>query len=274
MATVLTINLFDQITSATARNLADQLATTPVTTPVEIRVNSPGGDLAATLAMISLLEQRPTTIKVDGIAASAASLLCCAGRCIAARNALFMIHAPWCATSGNARELREATAGLEKFEQQTVGIYARKTGKPEREIARLLDGGETWLDAHEAKRFGVCDEITEGTGAVANWGFLNPPKHLVAMAMAESSAAVEFNSSPALRQEFGTIGAYSAYRRAVTRGSVVNYQSPPMINPQLGFEAQFRASPALQAEFGDVEIYAAFRRAQQNCRLSGRGLVG
>ena len=274
MATALTINLFSEINSATARNLADQLATTPITTPIEIRVNSPGGDLAAVLGMLSLLESRPTTIRVDGIAASAASLLCCAGRCVASRNSLFMVHAPWTNASGDAKQLRETVAGLEKFQAKTVGIYARKTGRSEREIARLLDGGETWLDAHEAKRFGVCDEITEGTGAVANWGFLNPPKHLVAMAMAESSAAVEFNSSPALRQEFGTIGAYSAYRRAVTRGSVVNYQSPPMINPQLGFEAQFRASPALQAEFGDVEIYAAFRRAQQNCRLSGRGLVG
>ena len=273
MATALTINLFDQITSATARGLADQLATTPVTTPVEIRVNSPGGDLAAALAMISLLESRPTTVRVDGIAASAASLLCCAGRCIAARNALFMIHAPWGATSGNARELREATAGLEKFQAQTVGIYARKTGKSEREIARLLDSGETWMDATEAKRFGVCDEITETTGAVANLASLNPPKHLVAMSLAGHSAAVEFNSSPALRQEFGSLAVYTAYRRAVTRGSVVNYQTPPMVNPMLSFEAQFRASPALQAEFGDVEIYSAYRRAQQNCRLSGRGLA-
>ena len=265
--------LFDQITSATARNLADQLATTPVTTPVEIRVNSPGGDLAAALAMISLLEQRPATIRVDGIAASAASLLCCAGRCVASRNSLFMIHPPWLSSaSGDAKQLRETVAGLEKFEVQTVGVYARKTGRSEREIARLLDSGETWMDATEAKRFGVCDEITEGTGVVGNWGFLNPPKHLIAMALAGSSAAVEFNSSPALRQEFGTLAVYSAYRRAVTRGSVVNYQSPPMVNPRLTIEAQFRASPALQAEFGDVEIYSAYRRAQQNCRLSGRGL--
>ena len=264
--------LFDQITSATARNWADQLASAPISTPVEIRVNSPGGDLAAALAMISLLESRPTTVRVDGIAASAASLLCCAGRCIAAQNALFMIHAPWTSTSGNARELREATAGLEKFQTQTVGIYARKTGRSEREIARMLDAGETWLDAHEARRFGLCDEITEGTGAVANWGFLNPPKHLIAMALAGSSAATEFNSSAALRAEFGTLGVYAAYRRAVTRGSVVNYQTPPMVNPALTFEQQFKASPAIQAEFGDVEIYAAFRRAQQNCRLSGRGL--
>ena len=264
--------LFDQITSATARNWADQLATTPINTPIEIRVNSPGGDLAAALAMISLLEQRPTKIRVDGIAASAASLLCCAGRCVASRNSLFMVHAPWTNASGDAKQLRETVAGLEKFQAQTVGIYARKTGKSEREIARLLDSGETWMDAHEARRFGLCDEITEGTGAVANWGFLNPPKHLVAMSLAGHSAAVEFNSSAALRQEFGSLAVYAAYRRAVTRGSVVNYQSPPMINSALTFEQQFKASPAIQAEFGTVEIYSAYRRAQQNCRLSGRGL--
>ena len=137
--------LFDQITSATARNWADQLATTPINTPIEIRVNSPGGDLAAALAMISLLEQRPTKIRVDGIAASAASLLCCAGRCVASRNSLFMVHAPWTNASGDAKQLRETVAGLEKFQAQTVGIYARKTGKSEREIARLLDSGETWM---------------------------------------------------------------------------------------------------------------------------------
>ncbi len=102
------ILLFDEITADTAQRVATQLAGWP-DAPVTLRINSFGGDPMAAIAIHNGLKAHrgQVTVRIEGICASAATLIACAGRCVMPENALFMVHGPVVTTgSGNAPALR------------------------------------------------------------------------------------------------------------------------------------------------------------------------
>lgn len=125
---------------------------------ITVRVNSPGGDVFAAQAIYSLLKshEAAVTVKIDGLAASAASLIAMAGDHIEMpANAMMMIHNPSCSVWGQADDLRKQADVLDKVRDSMIGAYQR-SGKTRDEIIALLDA-ETWFTGEEAVKEGFAD---------------------------------------------------------------------------------------------------------------------
>ena len=155
--------LYDEIGSfgVTAKEFANQLADLGDVSVITLRMNSPGGDAFDGVAMFNSLVQHSAhvTVRVDGLAASAASLVAMAGdRIEMADNAFLMVHAPWLLTAGNARELRTSADLLDTLTLSYVDTYANRRGLDKGVVANLL-WDETWLSADEAIEAGFADEV-------------------------------------------------------------------------------------------------------------------
>lgn len=109
------------------------------------------------------------TIKVDGLAASIASVIAMAGdKVVMPRNAMMMIHNAWTMGVGDARDLRKQADDLDKINNVVIESYMDKN--PELDVDELKDmmNEETWLSAQEAYELGLIDEIAEANKAAAN----------------------------------------------------------------------------------------------------------
>lgn len=134
--------------------------------PVEVHVNSPGGDVFDAYAIYNGLVARPgVTTVVDGIAASAASFIVMAGeQRLMARTSQLMIHDGWAGVAGNAEDLQHMVARLETVSDQIAGIYADTAGG-EPDYWRDLMRAETWYTPQQALDAGLITGIT-GTARV------------------------------------------------------------------------------------------------------------
>jgi len=129
---------------------------------LNIYVNSPGGDVFAAQAMVSMLERHSAekNVYVDGLMASAATFFVKVGKVIMPSNAMMMYHNPISGVWGNANKMRKMADDLDKVRESMLGIYRDKTGMTDEEIIVLLDA-ETWMTAAEAKEYGFADEVEE-----------------------------------------------------------------------------------------------------------------
>lgn len=131
---------------------------------LNIRINSPGGNVFEALAIYNYLTTSNFTeriVHVDGMAFSAASFLALAGtKVIMAPSAEMMIHNPYSVFEGTAEDFRTAADLLDKMKMKIVNIYAEKTGKTPEEISAMMDA-ETWMDGNEALELGFIDEVSE-----------------------------------------------------------------------------------------------------------------
>ena len=144
----------------TARRVASALRTLGAG-PVTVNVNSPGGDMFEGLAIYNLLREHKgdVTVKVLGIAASAASIVAMAGDTVQiARAAFFMVHNSWVVASGNRNDLRETADWLEPFDAAMADIYVARTGADTKAIAKLMDA-ESWIGGSAAIEQGFADEL-------------------------------------------------------------------------------------------------------------------
>ncbi len=135
--------------------------------PVTVNINSPGGDMFEGLAIYNLLRAHPAavTVEVLGLAASAASIIAMAGDEIhMSPGSFLMLHNAWGVVIGNRHDMAEAAALFESFDAALAGIYAARSGRPQVEIAALLDA-ETFLGAEEAITAGMADGMVEGSAA-------------------------------------------------------------------------------------------------------------
>lgn len=126
---------------------------------VVVNINSPGGDVFEGLAIYSLLREHAgrVTVKVLGLAASAASIIAMAGDEVQiARAGFLMIHNTWVLAAGDRNALREAADMLEPFDGALADIYAARSGIEKDEIRAMLDK-ETWLGGAEAVERGFAD---------------------------------------------------------------------------------------------------------------------
>jgi ATP-dependent Clp endopeptidase proteolytic subunit ClpP len=144
----------------TAKRFADELSAA-ADRPLIVRINSPGGDVWDGYTIFNQLLQhgpRVTTV-VEGIAASAASLIMMAGDEIqAAEISQIMIHDAWTWTVGNEQELRELADVLAKLDGQLASVYAAKAGKSVEEFRALMDR-DTYLTGKEARELGIIDRL-------------------------------------------------------------------------------------------------------------------
>ena len=129
--------------------------------PITLRVNSPGGDCIAASQIYTMLMDYPAdvTVKIDGIAASAASVIAMAGTKVCmSPTSLMMIHNPATFAMGDSEEMRKAMQLLSEVKESIINAYEIKTGLSRAKLSHLMDG-ETWMNPKMALELGFCDEI-------------------------------------------------------------------------------------------------------------------
>lgn len=128
---------------------------------VVVNINSPGGDFFEGLAIYNMLREHngKVTVRVIGMAASAASVIMMAGDEIrVARAGFVMIHNTWVAAMGDRNQLRDVADWLEPFDSVASDIYAARTGLERKEIGKMLDR-ETWISGSDAVDNGFADSL-------------------------------------------------------------------------------------------------------------------
>lgn len=157
---------------------------------LDIFINSPGGDVFAGIALHNIIKRHPAFVNVhiDGIAASAASVVAMAGdKIIMPAAATMMIHNASGACYGNKKNMRYLADALERIDGQLSEIYAGRTGKEKTDIAAWMDA-ERWMSGVEAMADGFADELEENKqiaacGDTAKFFALyqHPPEPVVAL---------------------------------------------------------------------------------------------
>ena len=128
---------------------------------ITVWINSPGGNAFAAAEIYTMLRdyQGAVTVKIDAIAASAASVIAMAGnKVLMSPVAMLMIHDPSTIAMGNARDMEKAISTLNEVKESIINAYAFKTGLTHSRIAKLMEN-ETWMNAKKAVELGFADEI-------------------------------------------------------------------------------------------------------------------
>ena len=130
---------------------------------ITVWINSPGGDCVAAAQIYNMLMEYPgnVTVKIDGIAASAASVIAMAGtRVCVSPVSMRMIHNPMTFAFGNTAEMQKAIDMLGEVKESIINAYEIKTGMSRAKLSRLMDA-ETWMNANKAVELGFADEILQ-----------------------------------------------------------------------------------------------------------------
>jgi len=161
-------------------------------------IDSIGGVVWAAAGIYNALKEHKgkVTVKIDGKALSAASIIAMAGdEVLMSPAAVMMIHNPWVRAAGDAAELRHVAGVLDEIKAAIVNAYELKTGRPRDEISRLMDE-ETWMSAQKAVELGFADGILYTDGAS------EPADARAAPAYAFSRLAVQMKADAAMRRLF------------------------------------------------------------------------
>ena len=128
---------------------------------ITVWINSPGGDCVAAAQIYNMLMdyKGDVTVKIDGIAASAASVIAMAGtKVLMSPVSMMMIHNPATIAFGDTAEMQKAIEMLASVKDSIMNAYEIKTGMSRTKISHLMDA-ETWMDAHKAVELGFADNI-------------------------------------------------------------------------------------------------------------------
>lgn len=151
---------------------------------VTVELNSPGGDMFEGLAIYNLLRDHPAevTVKIMGIAASAASVIAMAGdRVTMGLGSFLMIHNCWGVVVGDQNAMREAAEVFAPFDAAMADIYAARSGMEVAALAAMMDA-ETFINARDAVEHGLADDVMDDApadpGAQARAGSINARRRL------------------------------------------------------------------------------------------------
>lgn len=128
---------------------------------ITVWINSPGGDCVAAAQIYNMLTQYKgnVTVKIDGIAASAASVIAMAGNMVLMSPvSMMMIHNPATVAFGDHAEMQKAIDMLAEVKESIINAYVIKTGLSRSKLSHLMDA-ETWMDANKAVELGFADDI-------------------------------------------------------------------------------------------------------------------
>lgn len=163
-----TISIFDVIgqdywtgEGVTAKRISGALRAIGEDKPVTVNINSPGGDMFEGLAIYNILREHKgeVTVKVLGLAASAASVIAMAGDNIqVARAGFLMIHNAWILVAGNRHDMREYAEYLEPFDRSMADLYSARTGIEFKAMQKIMDA-ESWIGGSDAVEQGFADEL-------------------------------------------------------------------------------------------------------------------
>jgi ATP-dependent Clp protease, protease subunit len=180
------VAIYDEIGAhgVSAKGFLAELGALAKGTPIDVRLNSPGGSVFDAVAIHNALVRHEGTVTVwiDGIAASAASYIAMAGDAVVMpENAFLMIPDPAGLVMGTAEDMRAMAEALDKVKGSLVQGYAAKSGRPAEEIAALM-AAETWFDARDALEIGFADRLAEPVRIAARFDihrFRNAPREVV-----------------------------------------------------------------------------------------------
>lgn len=190
-AGVLTLHVYDIIGAdffgdgVTAKAIAEKLDNSTFSS-ITMRINSPGGDPFEAIAILNKLKStgKPINVIVDGLAASAASILAMAGdRVVMGQGSMFMIHNAMTMSFGNASDMRKMADTLDAVSGSMRDVYVNRTGLKADKVQAMMDA-ETWLTAAESVSNHFADEVIseenpEAKAVAASFDlsvFKNPPK--------------------------------------------------------------------------------------------------
>ena len=134
---------------------------------ITVWINSPGGDCIAAAQIYNVLMDYKgnVTVKIDGIAASAASVIAMAGtKVLVSPVSMLMIHNPMTVAYGNSAEMQKAIDMLGSVKDSILNAYEIKTGLSRTKLSHLMDA-ETWMDANKAIELGFADELMQCSAA-------------------------------------------------------------------------------------------------------------
>lgn len=135
---------------------------------ITVWINSPGGDCVAAAQIYNMLidYKGDVTVKIDGIAASAASVIAMAGtKVLMSPVSMLMIHNPMTIAFGNKGEMEKAISMLDEVKESIINAYEIKTGMSRAKLSHLMDS-ETWMDAHKAVELGFADDILKRSDTI------------------------------------------------------------------------------------------------------------
>ncbi len=136
---------------------------------ITVWINSPGGDCVAAAQIYNMLMdyKGSVTVKIDGIAASAASVIAMAGtKVLVSPVSMLMIHNPMTVAMGDSAEMEKAIEMLASVKDSIINAYEIKTGLSRAKLSHLMDA-ETWMDANKAVELGFADEIMQRSATAA-----------------------------------------------------------------------------------------------------------
>ena len=128
---------------------------------IAVWLNSPGGDVFAASQIYTMLKEYKgkVTVKIDGLAASAASVIAMAGdKIVMSPVAMMMIHNPATVIFGEAADLQSGIKMLSEVKESIINAYEQRTGLPRGKISNMMDA-ETWFSAQKAVELGFADQI-------------------------------------------------------------------------------------------------------------------
>jgi ATP-dependent protease ClpP protease subunit len=197
------------VSSSTIR---EQLTAAKGASTIRVKLNSGGGSAFDGLAIRNLLREHPARIEVDveGLAASAASVVAMAGDRIRMHDgAMMMIHNASSSLSGTSKELERSAQTLKSLDDSVANIYSQRSRK--KTAAQMLElmEAETWLDGYSAVALGLADEVVSGSKApqqrmavqLSAYGYRNVPDAL--RGTPQTRAVADWQLSRKLREQGG-----------------------------------------------------------------------
>ena len=128
---------------------------------VTVWINSPGGNVFAASEIYTMLcdHKGKVTVKIDAIAASAASVIAMAGDTVLMSPvAMLMVHDPMTIAMGNTRDMEKTISTLNEVKESIINAYVRKTGMSRNRVSKLMEN-ETWMNAKKAVEMGFADAV-------------------------------------------------------------------------------------------------------------------
>ena len=138
---------------------------------VEININSGGGDVFSGFEIYTAILQYKGNVRINvtGLAASAASVIMCAGDCYISPVGTVMVHCSACCASGNHNDLEKTAETLKTIDESIANAYVTKTGMTKEKAVALMED-TTWLTADRAVELGLCDGYMEKVNTSAQSG--------------------------------------------------------------------------------------------------------
>jgi ATP-dependent Clp protease, protease subunit len=276
--------IYDEIGAygVSAKGFLAELGALPEGTPIDLRLNSPGGSVFDAVAIFNALQRHDGTITVwiDGIAASAASYIAMAGdEIVMPENAFLMIHDPSGVVMGTAADMREMAGTMDKIAASMTRGYAARSGRSEAEIAALM-AAETWFDAHDALELGLATRMIEPVRIAASFDvgrFRNAPPGLAEAIEAGGTAPDaddpqrDADADEVSRESLAEDKSFdpAQYDAPPSGGHTGDVDDPNIPSPRPG-STVVPASPAADPATIRAEAIAHARAVIDLCRLAGQ----